>query len=104
MRKRLTQEQFEAVQYGLEKGMDFKEISKLTGVSETSIKRIRDGEHYLCKKHETGDATSGTATAVEVLVNRLNSIEALLLKTNAMLEEIAKDTHVVADDLIGGQK
>ena len=113
-RSRLTREQVEAVKYGLEKGMSPSEIKKLTGVSYTSIARIRDGEHPLCRKDEPIRDGKATATVGEVMVHNLMNIGELLAKCcenqrqiiarleiiDKRLDTIERNTQVVADDLL----
>lgn len=107
--KKLTEQDVEAVEIGLKKKLSVSEISKMTGVSASSIRRIRNGKHTSCKKElPTSKAVeeSGTASIGEVLVHNIAEQNRLLVQIfntltgiSAKLDAIANDTRVVADDL-----
>lgn len=51
MKKMVKEDDLNKIQFMLEKGLKMKDVAEVTGFSVDTIRRIRNGTHYLCMKN-----------------------------------------------------
>ena len=51
MKKMVKEDDMNKIQFLLKKGLNMKDVAEATGFSIDTIRRIKNGTHYLCVKH-----------------------------------------------------